>query len=323
MQLYKYLIIMHILILFLLLVSWERASAQNLIPNGGFELYSGCPTSPGIGQLDSVLYWINPAPYPPGGSPEYFNQCAPGYLNVPNTYWGYQPALGGDAFCGLTLWYGDEPEFREYIESPLTTTLSPNTCYYFEMYINAANNMNYVSDDIQVYFSDTAITGIAHYYVLPYVPQLSNQPLNFPDTTNWTLVSGTYTATGGENYLVIGNFKDDLSTTKLFLAFNDPAGDAVYVNIDNVLLTPCTGLHEPGTISAQIFPNPVSETLHVTLNRGEFADFLLYDIASRQVLKTSISGVAEIDLKNFNNGIYVYEIVNTKGLMQRGKIIKN
>lgn len=308
---------------FILILITGNSYAQNLVQNGGFELYTGCPTSMGIGQFDSTLYWINPAPYPPGGSPEYFNECAPGFLNVPNTYWGYQTALGGNAFCGLALWYNDEPEFREYIEAPLLNTLTPNTCYYFEMYINSPNRMNYVSDDIQVYFSDTAITGINHWFVLPFLPQLSNQALNFPDTTNWTLVSGTYTATGSENFLIIGNFKDDSSTTKLFLAFNDPAGDAAYVNIDNVLLTPCTGLNNLETINAQVFPNPVSEILNVAINTDEFADFILFDITSRIVLKTPISDLAEIDIKNFKNGIYVYEIVNSRGLIQRGKIIKN
>jgi len=309
-------------IILVLIIS--NSYAQNLVPNGGFELYSGCPTAPGIGQFDSTLYWINPAPYPPGGSPEYFNQCAPGFLNVPNTYWGYQPAFSGDAFCGLTLWYGDVPEFREYIEAPLLNTLTPNTCYYFEMFINSANSMNFVSDDIQVYFSDTAVTDITHWFVLPFVPQLSNQSLNFPDSANWTLVSGTYTATGSENFLIIGNFKDDLNTTKLFVSFNDPAGDAAFVNIDNVLLTPCTGINDSGLVPVvRVFPNPVSKIFHVTLNTGEVADLLLYDMASRLVLKRRISGYDAIDIENFQDGIYVYEIVNSSGFNQRGKLIKN
>src|SRR6188768_4225873 len=78
---------------------------QNLVPNGDFEQYSGCPSQ--ANQLDSALYWLNPhaPPYPPGGSPDYFNQCSV-IVNVPNTLWGYQPALSGVAYAGVVLYYG-------------------------------------------------------------------------------------------------------------------------------------------------------------------------------------------------------------------------
>ena len=63
--------------------------AQNLVPNGDFEQYSGCPVV--LGDFDSLLYWFNPClpPYGGGinqsGSPDYINVCNnSGIVDVPS-----------------------------------------------------------------------------------------------------------------------------------------------------------------------------------------------------------------------------------------------
>ena len=38
---------------------------QNLVPNGDFEQFSGCPTN--WGQIDSALFWMNPTIVGAGG----------------------------------------------------------------------------------------------------------------------------------------------------------------------------------------------------------------------------------------------------------------
>jgi|GEM_PF-4446222 len=64
------------------------------------------------------------------------------------------------------------------------------------MYINLGNSCLYTTDAIGAYFSDTLFTNYATYYVLPVIPQINNATGNVPDTTNWTLVSGNFTAQG-------------------------------------------------------------------------------------------------------------------------------
>ena len=44
-------------------------------------------------------------------------------------------------------------------------------------------------------------------------PQLVNPIGNLTDATNWTLLQWSYTATGGERFMLIGNFQGDGSTT--------------------------------------------------------------------------------------------------------------
>ena len=48
---------------------------------------------------------------------------------------------------------------------------------------------------------------------MPYIPQVRLGPGGqMNDTANWVELSAVYTASGGEQYIVIGNFKDFANT---------------------------------------------------------------------------------------------------------------
>src|SRR5688572_28970144 len=98
---------------------------QNLITNGDFEQYTGCPDN--IGQLDSLVSWFNPftPPYHDldslSGSSDYFNSCAPNNIvNVPSNGLSYQPARSGNGYAGIILAVSNFPDYREYIETSLS-----------------------------------------------------------------------------------------------------------------------------------------------------------------------------------------------------------
>ncbi|MEP7265972.1 MAG: hypothetical protein ABI772_15820, partial [Bacteroidota bacterium] len=219
----------------ILLITCSVIQAQNLIPNGDFEQYSGCPDYEG--QIDSALYWKNPTSVNNGGgTSDYLNQCATSgsFVGIPENGLGYQPARSGAGYGGILLYVLAAASYREYIETPFTSPLVAGSCYHFEMYINLANNCYFNTDDIGIYFSNTLISGITNDDPLPFLPQLNNTAGNFPDTLNWTLVSGNYTAAGGESYLIIGNFKDDASTNVVIA--NNAFLTAAYFYIDDVSL---------------------------------------------------------------------------------------
>ena len=152
-------------------------------------------------------------------------------MQVPKNHLTYQFAHSGVAYVGGYSY----ANLHEYIESPLSQTLSQGACYHLQMYVNLHNNSKYTSSDIGVYFSDTAIANVAK-SVLPFIPQISNPSTNVFDTLNWTLVEGYYTASGKENYIVIGNFKNDSQTN---LTMINSSGDPwMYYLMDDVSLVP-------------------------------------------------------------------------------------
>lgn len=307
-----------VLIILLLLLS-DLCNAQNLISNGDFELYHGCPNN--FNQLDSTLDWFNPSIDSIGGSPDYYNQCANGSnVGIPLNSIGYQLPFSGNAFAGIYLSQAIG-NVREYIEVPISPPLTMG-CYHFEMQVNLGNKSKFTTDVIGAYFSDTLISGIPNPYYIALPSQVNNISGNAFDSLNWTPVSGNYFANGGESYLIIGNFKND-SLTPLTLVNQSTSFSSVYVFIDHVVLTPCTGINNLNDgDSITIYPNPFHGTLNFQLNNYTLSELILYDITSRNILQSTFIGTVTVNTEPLEKGIYFYEIRNKEGYWKKGKILK-
>ena len=85
-------------VLLALMTTVRICEGQNLVLNGSFEQFSGCPDW--MSQFDSVLFWMNPST----GSPDYYNACDTGHVNVPNSLYGFQQAHSGVARAGLYVY---------------------------------------------------------------------------------------------------------------------------------------------------------------------------------------------------------------------------
>jgi len=302
-------------------------NAQSLVQNGDFEQYSGCPN--GLGQIDSALYWINTCTFNPQlyGSPDYYNQCDLNYVSVPTNIFGFQYAHSGSGYCGIYLMTTVINNYREYIETHLQSPLIANNCYFFEMYVNLGDQCNFVTTELGVYFSDTLVANINNYLPLPFTPQINNATTNVFDTINWIVVNGTYTATGTENYLIIGNFKDDANTSYSFNGNGNISG--AYVYIDDVCLRPCngsctTGMEEQAISAAvKIYPNPIMNKLNVWVKNNELSEIIIYDITSRKIFNQSFTNSTSINTEQLAKGIYLYEVRNKNGVIKKGKVVKD
>ncbi|MEO5570993.1 MAG: T9SS type A sorting domain-containing protein [Bacteroidia bacterium] len=306
--------------LIILFFSCIICDGQNLVPNGDFEGYSGCPTF--YSQLDSALYWFNPT----GATPDYYNQCAfpLSWVDVPDNLLGYQFANSGKGYAGIFLFEmlglgGDN--WREYIEIPFSSPLITNNCYHFEMYVNLANTSNYATSDLGVYFSPLPLTNFSTSGPLAVNPQVTNSTGYITDTLNWILVSANYTATGGENYLIVGNFKDDILIDTLLLNY-DSTYSRSYIFIDDVSLTPCTGISEQNqTETITIYPNPVKDELTISGLPGE-KEIVIKDILGKEIYRNQFSNsTIQLPTSNFQKGIYFIEI-NTGTKVIRKKFVK-
>lgn len=293
--------------------------SQNLVPNGSFEQFTSCPYAGG--DIDSALFWFNPTIGGYQGSPDYFNVCATNnFWQVPTNFYGYQQAHSGDAYAGILLLHLNPINSREFIEVPLTNLLLAGETYQFEMYANLCNVSRLTTDDIQVYFSDSAVTNFPTYAPLPFTPQISNITGNILDTTNWTLISGSFVAQGGEAYMIIGNFKnnDSTSTTNV----NATGQPYAYCYIDDVSLTGLVGINETNNLKVSVYPNPFCEVLHLSLSNNTQTEIILYDIYGRIVHQEEFTNALTINTKKFENGNYMYKIRQDDNIIKTGKIIK-
>ena len=184
--------------------------AQNLAPNPDFENFSNCPTGPW--DLDPFCNdWYNPTT----GSADYNHSCGTGSWNVPGAPGrGPQFAYSGDAYIGIFLRL-NASNFREYVQARLITPLSAGLDYNVSFFFSVAefNGSPNATDGLGALFTNVAVS-LGTNGVLPFSPQVENALGNQlgTDATNWFLFSGSFTAAGGEEYITIGNFRNDANT---------------------------------------------------------------------------------------------------------------
>ncbi len=294
------------------------AVTQNLIPNSNFETYNICPSNQG--QTFRAVPWFDPAANLGSGS-DYYNICAPiaSSVNVPNGGNGYQQPNSGNGFCGLYLYHASIVDSREYISVQTTSSLAAGQCYFFSMYMNLSNNSRYTTEAIQVYFSATATTSLPMPGIMNVTPQLFHTPGNLPDSATWILMSGTYIATGGEQYVTIGNFLPDSAIT-LVQVLTAGSGRC-YLNVDDVSLSLCTGTAEPTVpLALTLYPEYQSQTIIIKVNRPGKYYLRLYDVAGRTLYYSEISSETSLHASQFSKGIIFYSVSEGGRVINNGKI---
>jgi len=303
---------------------------QNLVPNPSFEDTTQCPYS--FGQIDFAFPWFNPNT----ASPDYFNTCGPVGVTPPNCIWGYQVPRTGNAFGEICVYGGGTPtSVREYVEVLLIDTLIQNKNYCVSFYVSHAG-VSFFADqytpiavsEIGLYFSNNAITSTNYgpFFVMPQIVSPPGIFLN--DTTQWTEISGIYTALGGERFITIGNFKDDLNTDTVVVdrpGF-DPQG---YYYLDDVSVIDCDLLNgitdNVKNKLINVYPNPTSDyaTLEFTNKINFNYTYTLYDIFGRiiQQLTNIKSDKIRIGGNNLDNGIYFYHLCEDGVIITTDKLI--
>ena len=245
-------------------------NGTNLVPNPSFETYTNCPDN--VSQLEYAVPWYRPN----FASPDYFNACNPsGTVGLPTNSFGSQYPFTGQAYSGAYV-RAPGSSWREYLQTPLTTTLVAGQTYAVSFRVSLAEISSIAISQIGAHFSVGPVTSPGSVQ-LNVVPQVSNPVGNFlTDTNGWTLISGNYTATGGETHLTLGNFLNDVSTA--FTNASGPLAGWSYYFFDDVRVSPATPC-PPYEISV-----PCGQSL-------AFASITGYDLCSGTNVVIAISDV--------------------------------
>ena len=82
------------------------------------------------------------------------------------------------------------------------------------------------------------------------------------------------------------------------------------------------GVEEQERAMVRIYPNPVSDQLHMDLPEGaSSATLALYEVTGRQVLRRQVNAGASLSLTTLPAGIYLYSLT-VDGKIQSGKLVK-
>lgn len=218
----------------LFLLSNFYSYAQNLVLNPSFETFSPCPVGPS--ELINASNWRDPFVNIVGdtcSTSDLYNACSPlGAMGVgvPNSIMGSQPARTGVGYAGIIIYEGISlmpgdcgslggSGWREYLEGELTSPMTAGQQYCVSFWVSLADAVKWGSSSFGVHLSNSPIavhcgtvgsnSDLGSYGVTPQLVYSGPPILN---TTAWTKLEWTYTATGGESYITIGNFSGNSST---------------------------------------------------------------------------------------------------------------
>ena len=291
----------------------------NLVPNGSFELDSLCPNNGS--EINYAPPWYSPT----WGSPDYFNACAGSALNVmgvPLNYCGYQYAKTGAAYTGIFC-YGilsNSPtvEAKEYLQVKLTDSLIQNRKYCISFYVNLATLIgpayHYLAiTEMGLYISNNSFL-VTNELTLPYTPQIKSPTGVFlNDTLNWTEVSGTYTAQGGEKYITIGNFNNPTDTLNM-PNNNNNITCVSYYYIDDVSVVDCTNAgianYQLSTLNCQLSPNPTTGIFTIHTEGAAIKEIKITNVLGETITnyELRITNETTVDISGVAKGIYFVQI---------------
>ncbi len=210
----------------------------NLVQNGSFEDIDSCygnfaPLGFDVFQWSGCVGWSNPTN---ASSDLWCNNGVVGTFQPPNLPAGYQLPRTGNNMAGIFMLDAAFQTYREYIQTELLENLTNNYIYKLTLFINVPFNFN-VTSSFGAYFSANSISVTSSYDNLELLPQIKNNNSVFiTDTLNWHKISMLYKASGGEKYLILGNFLDSLSMINVTSANqnNDSLFGNIYFFIDDV-----------------------------------------------------------------------------------------
>lgn len=191
--------------------------SQNLVPNYSFETLWYCPLGFGGFGPTPAPPWVAPTT----GTADIFNECATSAdVSVPVNYFGYQEPITGVGYGGFYCKLINV-EYREYLQAPLTQPLLAGVWYYVSFYVSPSEFFGCSVMNIGAYFSAIAPTNF-FYNALDLEPQVESSQGFLVGFDNWILIEGCFQATGGEQYITLGNFNNDADTPLGPTCVSDP-----------------------------------------------------------------------------------------------------
>lgn len=286
---------MRTLIVMISILVSQNCVSQNLVLNPDFEDTLTCQQVQNLAFLKSACW------YRAIGTPDLLScNLTCGSSPNPQGVFGYQLPHSGCNYGGITpSIFGVDPEYREMVGGKLAGALIQGHNYYVSAYVSAGDRCQYVTDDIGFYFSNDSINPDSD-FVFQYTPQVENPDGNMlSDTLNWMLISGYFIAQGGEQWIIIGNFKDDAHTTLDTLANWIVPGAYYFVDDVSVIDCTATGINEQQQISFMLLQNPVTSNVGFTSPN---------QIQTATVFTTVGAMVKQVHFSNTNN--YSFDVAD-------------
>src|SRR5277367_3283021 len=126
--------------LILILAASFVLSAQNLVPNPGFENFYRCPRTYNSDARDFQLPGWSSAST---GTPDHFHSCSQSVSSTPRNWAGVADPHSGNGYAGLYAWGRNGKSYREYIQCELIKPLQRGKEYRIGFYFKLSSYSQY------------------------------------------------------------------------------------------------------------------------------------------------------------------------------------
>ena len=205
----------------------------NIVPNPGFERYATTPIGwsyNGSYFGEVVKYWFSATT----SSPDVYGPDVHVPMDWAEKGFGKQKAHSGNSMAGLTLFgcTNGKPHCREYVEIQLAEPLVVGQSYHVEFWTTHLEKSLQINN-LGAYFSVSEIKRTTD-EILIREPQVKAEKIVPASGGKWVKASGQFVAKYEAEYILIGNFSDDLNTASI--APREDSYNYAYYYIDDVLV---------------------------------------------------------------------------------------
>ncbi len=182
----------------------DKAAAEpkGIVPNGSFDDFDFKALKT-ANQVDLATPWMTPNVtlcdlFSKGvKSPK---------IQVPNNEHGVQEPASGSSYAGFRAYSKDPKKARTYLEVKLSQKLVKGQQYCIRYKLSLAELSKFAVNNVGVYVTEKKLQYSKDNAIMvdPQITIAENIPVNIMDS--WENICGTFTAAGGEEYIVIGGF---------------------------------------------------------------------------------------------------------------------
>ncbi len=314
-----------ILIFVLVVLSFTKTKAQNLVYDGSFEDTLHCPWSLNGYISYSLNYWQ----YSGNISGVALNSCNTDNWGIPQNNSGFEYSHSGNGYIGLICFGGvsQTPDLRKFAVGQLMQTLVAGKKYKVTMHVSLVDSFIYACNNISIYFSDTLPT--YNFYDLYKVNFNMTHPIdvNFhqdlSSKVGWTKLDTTFIASGNERWLTIGNFLPDSLSDTTYVGGNVPqtqhAWDYSNYYIDDVSVELYDETGSPTNLpqreAFRLFPNPATSVVYID-GKQSFTGIIIFNAQGSLVEKISTKPTVnyQLSIANYKKGIYFIKVTTEFGM---------
>lgn len=228
-------------ILLLLAFCPVLAGAQNLVRNGGFETTNTHPITTWLKENPIGTQLVEGWKTPTLATPDYYNSDQ-------STCDGFPVATArtgtgrGAIICGMQNQLPGVSNYKEYLQGELTQPLVAGKEYRVSFYVTLDCSSPQASTGIGAYLSSERVTRQSKERLNVKPQVISYEHITYED--GWTLITGTFTAKGGEQYITLGSYSDtavidlaSLGTRPMTFISSPHIGMHVYYYMDDVCVS--------------------------------------------------------------------------------------